>query len=166
MNILLPLNSQSIASFVNSYRAQLIAVGACAVAGAALGLLQARSLPEKSSLIERWTLPSITRADVITISAEEIGARFWTEQARVQKAKATPEPVKEKVVPWSFVGTIDQGQTRVAVIVTETGKAIRLGVGQQLPDGAIIIQVVENGLTLDKAGTTKTMKLFMEVKSP
>jgi hypothetical protein len=160
----LPTALRDVFAIAQPYASHLFAIGIFAVLGIGFGLIQANSSPEKATLSDRWVLPVVSLVEGTTISAEEIGSRFWTEQPRTTKAKVAPEPVK-KIVPWAFVGTIDQGSSRVAVIVTETGKTTRLAVGQQLPDGSTITEIAEGGLSFDKDGAIRTLKLFLEAKS-
>jgi hypothetical protein len=164
MKLKLPSKPGDIMAILQPYTSHLTSIGTCVALGIGFGLLQANSPPEKATLSDRWVLPVVSLAEGTTISAEEIGSRFWTEQPRTTKAKAAPEPVK-RIVPWAFVGTIDQGSSRVAVIVTETGKTTRLAVGQQLPDGSTITEIAEGNLSFDKDGAIKTLKLFLEAKS-
>src|SRR5690606_8463120 len=83
---------------------------------------------------------------------------IWT--ADPSKAKTTVEK-KPEGPPWRFIGTIDDGKARIAVIELDRGKRVqRLASGQPLPNGSLIKKVGTSELIYDENGVEKVLKLF------
>lgn len=158
----LPHSLPQALSTLRQYTPHLTAVGVCILLGIALGILRMNAAANVPEQAERWALPKITPPTIVDLTAEQIAARFWSEQPRAAKTKAVVE-VKKPVEQWRFVGTVDQGATLLAVIET-AGKISRLKIGQTLPDGAVITEITEGKLSIDRQGTPQTLLLFVEKK--
>lgn len=81
--------------------------------------------------------------------------------------KAKVEPEKRFVgPPWRFIGTLQDGKTRIAVIELDQGKRIqRVSSGGTLPNGGLIKSVDVSQLTYDEGGVEKVLKLFGAAKT-
>lgn len=147
------------------YLPQFILLGTFLTAGVGLGLIQINFSVGTSDQIEKWSLPVSLPMNPSSLSDDEISTRFWTEQPRASKKKDEPTKKAVAVVPWKFLGTVDQGKTLVAVITTDNGKVRRLSNGDALPDGSIITQISSGVLSLERDGKASTIRLFLE-KNP
>lgn len=63
--------------------------------------------------------------------------------------------------PWRFIGTLQDGKARIALIELDQGKRIqRIASGQPLPNGGLIKKIDVNELTYDDGGTDRVLRLF------
>jgi|GEM_PF-4294342 len=163
MNLTLPAPLQDALAAARPYAPHLLVVGAFALAGIGVGVIQVNSKADLPEQRDRWALPAVAGAPSTPVSVDDVTGLFWTEQPRQSRRKTAAEPPK-KVTPWTFVGTIDQGMQRVAVVATESNKILRLAPGDTLPDGAKVTDIVEGQLSFERDGASQTIKLFVEQK--
>jgi len=150
--------------YAGAYATHGVALVVFAALGVGLGFLRINNSTQTPDLVEKWAMPPLQRSEPNTYPAEDFAAAFWAEQPRATKKKADAQPVK-KVIPWLFVGTVDQGKTMRAVIALDTGKLQRLQVGDALPDGATISSIASGQLTFERDGSARSIRLFAEKKA-
>lgn len=158
----LPYSVPQLLAAARQYTPHLTALGICVILGTAWGLLRINATAKLPDQADRWELPSIAPPVLTELTADQVAARFWSEQPRAPKKKEAE--VKKPVDQWRFVGTVDQGTLLLAVIETE-GKVRRLKAGDTLPDGGTIVDVSEGALAIDAQGTPQTLRLFVEKTS-
>ncbi|MBL8629648.1 MAG: hypothetical protein JNM81_08475 [Rhodospirillaceae bacterium] len=132
------------------------AIGLCAVAGLALGLVKAVAPPNAAAPKDVWKLPAIPMPSMPpTMTPDDVGDMFWSDEPRAKRVVQQ----KAKVINWRFVGTYAQGEQLYAII-TDDKRVLRLKNGDALPDGAVIQDVQLGNLTYQQDGASKTRRLF------
>jgi hypothetical protein len=163
MKMVAPVDLEPMIDFVKAHRSRGVVMAGCALAGLILGILRSSGSASAPDLDERWTLPERTQSAPSALSEELLTNAFWTEAPRAVRQKTPSQPAK-KVELWTFIGTVDQGSSKQAVIALENGKIQRLVIGDALPDGSIISGIGVGQLTFDREGTLGGAKLFLEKK--
>ncbi|MDX2143306.1 MAG: hypothetical protein SFV19_08120 [Rhodospirillaceae bacterium] len=136
-----------------------------AAGGAAFGVLRVASSAQLAPLADRWTLPKYQSEQSATLDPEVLLSRFWSEQPLAPRKKAGPVETPPPAKPWQFLGTIDEGGKKYAVIEIE-GKSIRqVVIGGQLPNGAVVTQIADGEMVFNREGADQTVRLFVESKS-
>jgi hypothetical protein len=133
--------------------------------GVALGILRVAASAQLAPLNDRWSLPNYKTEQTAALDPEVLLPRFWSEQPLVPKKKAGPVAPPPATKPWQFLGTVDEGGTRYAVIEIE-GKSIRqIVTGGELPNGAVVTKIADGEMVFNQEGVDKSVRLFVENKS-
>ncbi len=140
------------------YATHLGALGIAILFGLIVAVFKVSGSPPAVDTADRWPFPQW--APFRAGPQREVLARstLWAEDPT--KAKVVVEK-KVEGPPWRFIGTFQEGDTRMAVIELDQGKRIqRVGPGQPLPNGALIKTIDTSVLTYDENGIEKALKLF------
>jgi hypothetical protein len=141
------------------YAGHLSALGIAIVLGLAVAAVKLSSTPPAVDTADRWPFPQW--APYRTGPQRDVLARaeIWT--ADPSKTKAAVAEKKPEGPPWRFIGTVQDGKARVAVIELEQGKRVqRIANGDPLPNGAVIKKIDISELIYDENGVEKVLKLF------
>ena len=141
------------------YTSHLAVLGLAAALGLIVGAFKVAGSPPAIDTADRWPFPQW--APFRSGAQREALARtaLWVEDPT--KAKAAVAEKKPEGPPWRFIGTLQEGSSRIAVIELDQGKRIqRIGPGQPLPNGALITKVEANILAYDDDGVERLLKLF------
>lgn len=156
---------EDIQSTIQAFKPHLTAAGGFLAVGVAVGVLRISATANVPDQSETWSLPKITPPKAVAFSADDVGTRFWSEQPRATKKKDDDKVKKAPVIPWRFIGTVNQGAGLVAVIEIGGTKVKWMKAGEPLPDGAVISEISEGQLLIDRQGSPQTLRLFVEKKS-
>jgi hypothetical protein len=136
----------------------LVALGIAVALGAAVAAFKLASSPPAVDTADRWPLPKWAPYQSGQRRQDLARTSMWLEDPT--KAKVVVEK-KIEAPPWRFIGTLQEGSRRVAVIELDQGKRIqRISSGEALPNGAIIKQIEANTLTYEDNGSERALKLF------
>jgi hypothetical protein len=151
-------NIRKIAELLRPYTRHLAALGMAIVLGVGVGLLTATAKPPVTDTVDRWPLPQWSPYKAGPKRAEVKKLAPWIQDA----SKKAEEEVVAVVGPlWRFIGTVQEGSVRRAVIELEQGKRLqRLAAGEDLPNGAVVRAVGAAELTYVENEIEKTLKLF------
>jgi hypothetical protein len=143
---------------LRAYYPHLSALGIAILLGVVVAAFKLASDPPAVDTADRWPFPQWApyragaQRDVLARAA------LWTEDPT--KAKVLVEK-KPEGPPWRFIGTLQEGEVRIAVIELDQGKRVqRIAAGQSLPNGAVIKSIETNALTYDENGVEKALRLF------
>jgi Tfp pilus assembly protein PilP len=145
------------------YARQLAALAAIAIIGLLAGLRQVLAPIPADLTQDRWALPAWQPYRAGALRDEVLAAEIWTETPGQKKAA---QPQAQVQVPlWRFVGTVEAGAERLALVEIDGTRLQRIGVGQELPNGARIQAVGVGELTYAESGSDHVLKLF-DVQKP
>lgn len=140
------------------YKAHLVTLGVAALLGLLVAGFKVSSNPPASDAADRWPFPQWAPYRAGPQRDALARTLLWAEDPT--KAKVVAEK-KVEGPPWRFIGTLQEGSSRLAVIEIEQGKRIqRIAAGQPLPNGAVIKKIDTSTLIYDENGTEKALKLF------
>lgn len=139
------------------YALHLSALGIAVLLGLTVAVVRVSSAPPAVDTADRWPFPQW--APFRAGSQRETLARadLWTvDPSKVKVAEKKPEGP-----PWRFIGTIQDGKARIAIIELDQGKRVqRIPSGEPLPNGALIKKIDTNQLIYDENGEERVLKLF------
>jgi len=145
------------------YHPHLAALGVAFLLGLTVAAFKLSTEPEALDVADRWPFPQWKPYNAGAQRDMLASASLWAEDP--SKTKPVAE-VKPDGPPWRFIGTFQEGQSRLAVIEIDQGKRIqRMEPGQPLPNGAIITRIEPTILTYDEDGLEKALRLFAPMKS-
>lgn len=140
------------------YTAHLAVAGLALVLGLSTGIYKALKEPAAVDTADRWPFPQWAPYRTGPLRDNLARTNIWADDP--SKAKAVVEK-KPEGPPWRFIGTVQDGKARVAVIELEQGKRVqRIASGQPLPNGAVIKQIDTSELIYDENGQERVLKLF------
>lgn len=143
---------------IRPYVPHLAVLAVAMVLGLGVGMFKATSSPPAVDIADRWPFPKWVpyRAGAKRDDLRRLA--IWSQDpGRQQEVEA----VKADSPPWRFIGTMQDGDTHVAVIELDQGKRIqRVASGEPLPNGALIREISVSELVYDESGEEKTLKLF------
>lgn len=140
------------------YYPHLTAAGIALFLGLIVGAFKVSGEPAAVDTADRWPLPQWTPFRAGPQRDALVNAGLWPLDP--SRAVAVEER-KVAVPPWRFIGTIQEGKSRLAVLEVEEGKRVqRFDSGETLPNGARIIDITANALRYDDSGVVKVIKLF------
>jgi hypothetical protein len=144
-------------------KAQLIGLGIVCALGLAVALTTVFAPLPKDLTQDRWALTDWRPFKAGTLRDEVIAAEIWAESPD-KKVKAPVAQVVQVVPLWRFVGTVENGGDRLAMIEVDGLRVRRMAVGDELPNGARIQTVEVGALTYADNGENRTLKLFDKEK--
>lgn len=145
------------------YFPHLAALLAAMSLGIAVAVLKASAEPKAVEAVDRWPFPQWTPYRAGDQRKAMASRALWV--ADPSRAKAAPVQ-KVTVPPWRFIGTLQDGKTRLAVIELDQGKRVqRVASGATLPNGATITRIESNELGYNEDGAEKVLRLFGADKS-
>jgi hypothetical protein len=140
------------------YVPHLTTLGVALLGGLGMAIAHLSPRIPANDAADRWPLPRWSaykagpqRDDIARLNlwAEDPGRR------KVEVVAKAPEP------PWRFIGTVQEGKRRLAVIELDQGRKVqRVDAGEVLPNGAKVTAVGVGELTYNEDDTEKTLKLF------
>jgi hypothetical protein len=140
------------------YAAHLSALGIAILIGLTVAVIKVSGSPPAVDTADRWPFPQWAPFRAGPQRNALARTNLWAEDPT--KAKVVVEK-KVEGPPWRFIGTLQEGESRIAVIELDQGKRIqRVGPGQALPNGALIKKVDTSVLTYDENGVEKALRLF------
>jgi len=140
------------------YRAHLGTLGVAVLLGLLIAVIKVSSSPPAVDTADRWPFPQWAPYHAGPQRDAMARTMLWAEDP--SKAKVVAEK-KEEGPSWRFIGTLQEGGSRVAVIEVEKGKRIqRIAAGEPLPNGALIKKVDTSTLIYDENGAEKALRLF------
>jgi hypothetical protein len=140
------------------YAAHLSALGIAILIGLTVAVFKVSGSPPAVDTADRWPFPQWAPFRAGPQRNALARTNLWAEDPT--KAKVVVEK-KVEGPPWRFIGTLQEGESRIAVIELDQGKRIqRVGPGQALPNGALIKKVDTSVLTYDENGVEKALRLF------
>jgi len=141
------------------YAVHLSALGIAVLLGLIVAALKVSSNPPTVDTADRWPLPQWTPYRAGPQRNVLARAEIWT--ADPSKAKTAVVEKKPAGPPWRFIGTVQDGKARIAVIELEQGKRVqRIASGEPLPNGSVIKKIDTSELIYDENGVEKVLKLF------
>ncbi len=146
------------------YTAHLGALGCAIVLGLTVAAFKVSSAPPAVDTTDRWPFPQWAPFRAGPQRASLAQAEIWTvDPSRVDAVAAEKKP---EGPPWRFIGIVQDGKVRVAVIELDQGKRIqRIASGAPLPNGAVIKKIDTGELIYDENGVEKVLKLFSAAKT-
>ncbi|MGE0282440.1 MAG: hypothetical protein AB7P20_17760 [Rhizobiaceae bacterium] len=149
--------------FLRPYYAHLAALGVAIALGLTVAAFKLASDPPAVDTADRWPLPQWAPYRAGPLRDALARTPIWAEDPT--KAKVVVEK-KPEGPPWRFIGTLQEGKVRLAVIELDQGKRIqRVAAGQPLPNGAVITKIDTTTLTYDEGGVEKALRLFGAAKT-
>lgn len=140
------------------YYPHLTAAGIAILLGLIVGIFKVSAAPNAVDTADRWPLPQWSPFRAGPQRDALVNAGLWPLDPT--KAVAAEEK-KVAAPPWRFIGTIQEGKSRLAVLEVEEGRRVqRFGSGETLPNGARIVDIAANSLRYDDGGVEKVLKLF------
>jgi hypothetical protein len=131
--------------------------------GLGIGYIKVATLPPEIDIADNWTLPRWSPYQPSLPSRELAALELWGEDERVQELiDSSPRDASA----WRFIGIVQDGENRVAIIeLGQNGGLQRLSEGDLLPNGAEILDIGTNELTLQDESLETTIRLFDIEKS-
>jgi hypothetical protein len=143
---------------LRDYYPHLAALGIAILLGLTVAVFKVVSDPPAVDTADRWPFPQWAPYRAGPQRDALARATIWTGDPT--KAEAVVEK-KPEGPPWRFIGTLQEGPMRIAVIELDQGKRVqRITAGQTLPNGALIKSIDTTTLTYDEDGVEKALKLF------
>lgn len=140
------------------YTAHLAVAGLALFIGLSAGIYKAMKDPAAVDTADKWPFPLWAPYKTVSLRDGLARINLWAEDPT--KAKVVVEK-KPEGPPWRFIGTVQDGKARVAVVELEQGKRVqRIASGQPLPNGAVIKKIDTSELIYDENGEEKVLKLF------
>lgn len=134
-------------------------VVAAAMFGMGIGYIKVSSLPPEIDVADNWTLPGWTPYQSSLPSRELAALELWGADERARELVELPP--QRDASAWRFIGIVQDGENRMAVIeLGQDGGLQRLSEGERLPNGAEILSIGANELTLQDESIEATIKLF------
>ena len=154
------MNKLSVAAqLLRPYFPHLIAVIAAAALGVGVGLVKISTLPPEVDVSDNWPLPQWTPYQPTVSSRDLASLELWGEDDSVEDI--IEEPESRDTSAWEFVGIVQDGETRLAIIEYGMDRKLqRLTVGDSLPSGAKIQVIGVNDLTALDENTEVVIRLF------
>ena len=154
MNIITDIRAR-----IEPFKMHLLAVAVMGLVGIAVGVWKATNEPDDVQRADRWFLPqwSPFKADALRreFSANHI---FTPDPNRKAEDKVD---VEQAVAPWRFMGTMLEGEKRVALIQVEKERGVRrILPGDKLPGGAEVTAVRTGDLVFREEAGEKIVSLF------
>ncbi len=144
------------------YLPHAVALLVFALLGWMNGYFQASRTVSNPDLAETWSVPNWAPTQLGPERAMFTNLDIWDGAKRPAAAK-----VVAAQLPWRFIGTVREGEEYAAVIlINNTGKIRRFGVGDALPNGEKVISISHGALQLDVAGTPRELRLFKLENKP
>lgn len=141
------------------YTLHLSALGVAVLLGLVIAAFKVSGAPPAVDTTDRWPFPQWTPYRAAALRNSLAQANIWTEDPA--KAKAAVAEKKPAGPLWRFIGTVQDGKTRVAIIELEQGKRVqRIASGAPLPNGAVIKKIDSGELIYDENGIERVLKLF------
>jgi hypothetical protein len=144
------------------YIPHLTALGVAVLAGIGIAVASLSPRISDTDPAARWSLPRWTPYKAGPQRDEVSRTVIWAEEPgkrKVEVAAAPPPP------PWRFIGTVQEGRRRLAVIELDQGRKVqRLDTGEALPNGALVVAIGTGELTYTEDDTQKTLQLFAAQK--
>lgn len=145
------------------YAAHLAVAGLALFIGLSVGIYKAMKDPAAVDTADRWPFPQWTPYRTGPLRDELARMNLWTDDP--SKVQVVVEK-KPEGPPWRFIGTVQDGKARVAVIELDRGKRVqRIASGEPLPNGAVIKKIDTSELIYDENGEEKVLKLFGVAKT-
>jgi hypothetical protein len=145
------------------YTAHLAVAGLAVLLGVGVGVYQASKDPTAVDTADKWPFPQW--APYRSGPQREALARAALWAADPTKAKIEVEK-KPAGPPWRFIGTLQNGKARIAIIELDQGKRVqRIASGEPLPNGAMIKKIDTGALIYDDNGVERVLKLFGTAKT-
>ncbi len=144
---------------IRPYVPHIGAAVAAIMLGCSIGYMKISTRPPDVDIADNWNMPQWSPYQP-SVSANELALlELWgpddRARANVETAASGDTP------PWRFIGTIQDGASRLAVIeLTQDGGVQRLNTDDRLPDGAEILSIGIGELKVLKDGTESTITLF------
>jgi len=114
-----------------------------------------------------WSLPS---------PQEPVAAQTYLEQLRARKpwgpdSEAAPKQQQPEIVPvilpaWQLVGILQEGKTRFILYIDQEEKTQRATIGETLPDQALIMEIGQDFVVLQREDTMDTAWLHDRPQPP
>lgn len=140
------------------YFLHLAALACVFVLGLVVAGVKVAGDPPAVDAADRWPFPKWEPYRAGPQRQALASLQVWTPDPT--KAKASEEK-KVAGPPWRFIGTLQDGKARIALIELDQGKRIqRIASGQPLPNGGLIKKIDVNELTYDDGGTDRVLRLF------
>ena len=145
------------------YSMHLAVAGLAVLLGTSAGIYQVSKDPTAVDTADKWPFPQW--APYRTGPQREALARVAVWAVDPTKAKVEVEK-KPAGPPWRFIGTLQNGKTRIAIIELDQGKRVqRIAIGEALPNGAMIKKIDTGALIYDDNGVERVLKLFGTAKT-
>lgn len=146
------------AQLLKPFFPHLALVIAATMFGTGIGYIKVSSLPPEIDVADNWTVPRWAPYQQSLSSRELAAVQLWGADERAQEIIDSPPP---DASAWRFVGIVEDGGKRVAVIeLGQSSRLQRLNEGDRLPSGAEILEIGANELTLRDQSMEVTIKLF------
>jgi hypothetical protein len=144
--------------FLRSHFPHLVAAMSAVMLGLGVGYIKVSTSSPKIDLADNWTLPRWAPYQP-SLSARELTAlELW---GKDEGAQESDEPTPQDVSAWRFIGVVQDGENRLAVIEVGPDRNLhQLSAGDRLPSGAEILNIDVNGLTYQGDGAELTITLF------
>lgn len=141
------------------YAVHLSALAIAMLLGLIVAAVKVSSNPPAVDTADRWPLPLWAPYRAGPQRDALARAEIWT--ADPSKAKTEVAEKKPAGPLWRFIGTVQDGKARIAMIELEQGKRVqRIASGQPLPNGSVIKKIDTGELIYDENGVEKVLKLF------
>ena len=141
------------------YVLHLSALGIVLLLGLIVAAVKVTSDPPAVDTADRWPFPQWAPFNAGPQRQALARVEIWTPDP--SKAKAVAAEKKPDGPPWRFIGTVQNGKARIAVIELEQGKRVqRIANGEPLPNGSVIKKIDTGELIYDENGVEKVLKLF------
>jgi len=125
--------------------------------GWGVGILKASSGPPEIDFTDNWPLPQWSPYQPEMSSQDLTQLKLWGGDTGEAIVEAEPEPVED----WRFIGIVQDGDLRLALVETTADKKLhRMQSGDVLPGNAQIISIGEGQLTISENGEEVILKLF------
>lgn len=149
----------AISQFLRPYFPHLTAAIAAAMFGLGVGYIKISTLPPEIDVNDNWTLPMWSPYQPSVPPRALAALELWGEDDSTRDIVEDQTP--RDASAWEFIGVVQDGEIRQAVIeVGQDRKLRRLNSGDQLPNGAKILDIGANEMTLTDNGAEITLKLF------
>ena len=144
------------------YVPHLTALGVAVLAGIGIGAASLSPRISDTDPAARRPMPHWTPYKAGPQRDEMTRLVIWAEEPGKRKAEVAAGPPPP---PGRFIGTVQQGKRRLAVIELDQGRKVqRLDTGEALPNGALVVAIGTGELTYTEDDTQKTLKLFAAEK--
>jgi len=145
------------------YALHLAGLAVAVVLGITVAGVKIAADPPSIDTADRWPFPKWEAYRASQLRQNNTAAQLWAVDPA--KAKVAAE-IKVAGPPWRFIGTLQEGNRRVAVLELDQGKRIqRIGSGEALPNGGLIKKIEASELTYDEGGIEKVLRLFGVAKT-
>lgn len=140
------------------YFPHLLGLAGAILLGLTVGAFRASYDPKAVDTTDRWPFPKWAPYRAGSQRDAMVRAPIWPPDPSQSTAEAAP---KEEGPPWRFVGTVEDGKNRLAIIELDQGKKIEhFASGDALPNGAQITKISNSELIYNEGGVQGTLRLF------